>query len=158
MSKAHPDVAKNARGQDTSEPAPRDTASEPSRKHRSATEPRPRQRRVPSAAAGGDNVYMTSTEAQNGFGRVLDAVARGGTVLITKHNATQAVVMSAERYQALTRDEDPDLDQLEAEYDELIAKMQTPEAVRGALEALRASPEELGRFAVEAARNRKASR
>ena len=55
------------------------------------------------AAPRNATVYMTSTQAQNAFGRVLDTVAHEGTVLITKRNATQAVVMSVERYEALTR-------------------------------------------------------
>ena len=103
-------------------------------------------------------VQMTSTEAKNGFGRVLETVLRDGTVMITRHDSPQAVVISYNRYQALTQDATPELDQLEAEYDALLAKMATPEAANGALKALRASPEELGRHAVEAARKRKESR
>jgi prevent-host-death family protein len=95
---------------------------------------------------------MTSTEAQNGFGRVLDTVARDGTVVITKRNATQAVVISADRYRALTRTEEPGLEALAAEYDDLLAKMSTPAAKEGVLRAIRSSPEELARIAVAAAR------
>jgi len=109
----------------------------------------------PGPLAEGPNVHMTSTEAQNAFGRVLDTVARNGTVLITRHNATQAVVMSMERYQALTRTDDPELDVLEAEYDAMLAQMQTPEVQQGALSALRATPEELGRAAAAAAARRR---
>lgn len=106
--------------------------------------------------SSGDVVRMTSTEAQNGFGRVLDTVARGGTVLITKHNATQAVVMSVDRYEALTREEAPDLDALTAEFDAMLERMQTPGAEEAMLRALRSSPEELGRAAVAAAQRKKA--
>lgn len=100
----------------------------------------------------GDVVRMTSTEAQNGFGRMLDTVAKGGTVLITKHNTTQAVVMSVDRYQALTRTEFPDLDALTAEFDEMLVRMQDPGAEEAMLKAFRASPEELGRAALAAAK------
>lgn len=99
-------------------------------------------------------VYMTATEAQNGFGRVLDTVARDGTVMITKRNETQAVVMSVERYEALTRGSTSDLDELTAEFDELLERMQTPEARAGLRDAFRASPDELSRAAVAAARGR----
>jgi prevent-host-death family protein len=97
-------------------------------------------------------VTMTSTEAQNGFGRVLDTVARGGRVTVTRHDTPQAVVISAEEYQALTRGERDDLDSLTAEFDALLARMQTPEAGEALRGAFDATPDELGRAAVEAAR------
>jgi len=112
---------------------------------------------MPRSSTPSTFVSMTSTEAKNGFGRVLETVARNGTVLITRHDSPRAVVISYDRYQALTQSGDSELDQLEAEYDELIARMQTPEAVEGALKALRTSPEELGRIAVEAGLRRKNS-
>jgi prevent-host-death family protein len=94
---------------------------------------------------------MTSTEAKNGFGRVLDAVARNGRVLITKHNTTQAVVLSLKEYEELTRVSEPSLDALSAEFDELLARMQTPEARAGLRDAFRESPDVLSRAAVAAA-------
>lgn len=104
---------------------------------------------------------MTSTEARNRFGRVLDVVARNEIVVITKHGATKAVVMSPEIFQALTGvDPDqpeadrPDLDLLAKEFDELVRRMQTPEAREGMRAFSRMSPEELGRAAVEAAQAR----
>lgn len=106
-------------------------------------------------ARSGATVTMTSTEAQNGFGRMLDAVARHKTVLITKHNVTQAVVISAERYRELMpQAEAPSLDALTAEFDEMLARMQTPESRAAMRDAFGASPEELGRAAVAAARKR----
>lgn len=101
-----------------------------------------------ATATTGDVVRMTSTEAQNGFGRMLDVVAKGSTVLITKHNATQAVLMSVDQYEALTRAEPPSLDALTAEFDEMLARMQEPGAEEAMLRAFRASPEELGRLAL----------
>lgn len=100
----------------------------------------------------GSTVYMTSTEAQNGFGRVLDTVARNNTVLITKRNATQAVVMSVDRYEALTRGASSELDTLTAEFNDLLSRMQTPQAKAGLHDAFWASPDELARAAVVAAR------
>lgn len=100
----------------------------------------------------GAMVTMTSTEAQNGFGRVLDTVARGGRVTVTRHDTPQAVVISAEEYDALTRGERNELDLLTAEFDALFARIQTPEAEEALRGAFDASPDELGRAAVEAAR------
>lgn len=96
-------------------------------------------------------IYMSSTEAQNGFGRVLDTVARNNTVVITKRNENQAVVMSVEQYEGLTGRASIQLDTLTAEFDALLESMQTPEARAGMRVAFRASPEELGRAAVAAA-------
>ena len=104
-----------------------------------------------AAASSGDVVRMTSTEAQNGFGRMLDVVAKGSTVLITRHNATQAVLMSVEQYEALTRPETPSLDALTAEFDQMLARMQEPGSEEAMLKAFRASPEELGRLALASA-------
>jgi antitoxin Phd len=103
-----------------------------------------------AGGSGRDVLTMTSTEAQNGFGRLLEAVARDRTVLIRKHNVTQAVVMSVDRYVALTRAESPMLETLTAEFDELLARMQTPESRAAMREAFAASPEELGRAVLDA--------
>jgi prevent-host-death family protein len=96
-------------------------------------------------------VRVTSTEAQNGFGRMLDVVAKGNTVLITKHNATQAVLMSVNQYEALSRTDVPDLDALTAEFDQMLERMQRPEVRAGIRAGLSASPAELGRAARAAA-------
>jgi antitoxin Phd len=105
----------------------------------------------PPVASEADVVCMSSTEAQNAFGRMLDTVAKGGTVLITKHNTTQAVVMSVDRYEALTRTERPSLDALTAEFDAMLERMQKPEVRVGIHAGLSASPDELGQAALAAA-------
>lgn len=99
----------------------------------------------------GETVTITSTEAQNGFGRVLDAVAKEGTVLITKRNVTQAVVISAERYEALTRAQAPQLDELTAEFDTMLAGMQGSASREAMRAAYASSPDELGQAAFAAA-------
>jgi prevent-host-death family protein len=109
----------------------------------------------PDGAPLEPTMCMTSTEAQNRFGRVLDAVAGNALVAITRYGATKAVVMSAATYQALTgvnldrpTADSPDLDLLAKEFDELLLQMQRPEAIEGVRAALRAPPEELARIAV----------
>jgi prevent-host-death family protein len=101
-----------------------------------------------------ETVVMTSTEAKNGFGRVLDAVARNRTVLITKHNTAQAVVMSMEQYRALTSPGRSGLDDLTAEFDALLERMQTARSREGLREALGSSGDDLADAAVAAARQR----
>ncbi|CAN5150504.1 hypothetical protein BH20GEM2_BH20GEM2_08750 [soil metagenome] len=95
---------------------------------------------------------MSSTEAQNGFGHLLDRVSKNDTVVITKHAAAHAVIMSVERYEALTQEESSILDDLTDEFNALLAGMQTPAARAAVRDAFRASPDELARAAIAAAR------
>ena len=96
----------------------------------------------------------TATEAKNEFGRLLDEAVQGVTVVITKHEAPRAVLISMDRFQALQQAPQMKLDTLSSEFDALLARMQGPEAHAGMARAFRASPEELGKAAVDAARHR----
>lgn len=98
-------------------------------------------------------VSMSSTEAQNGFGNLLETVARDGTVFITRRKAAKAVVLSVERYEELTREAEPALDELTAEFDALLNRMQSPQARAGIRAAFSAAPDELAAAAVAAARD-----
>jgi len=100
-------------------------------------------------------VSVTSTEAQNEFGRILDAAARGDVVVITKHDTPRAVLMSVDRYEALVRADETVLDTLTEQFDALLDRMQAPEAGSAMKEAFEAGPEELGKAAVAAARRRR---
>lgn len=97
---------------------------------------------------------FTATEAKNDFARLLEEVNRGGTVVITKHDAPKAVVISMERFEALSRANQVKLDTLSGEFDALLARMQTSTARAGMATAFSASPRELGKAAVAAARKR----
>ncbi|WP_051378003.1 MULTISPECIES: type II toxin-antitoxin system Phd/YefM family antitoxin [Derxia] len=105
----------------------------------------------------GQSVEMpafSATEVKNEFGRVLETAFTKGAVAITRHDAPKAVLLSLDAWRALTGAQaapaDP-LAALGAEFDALLAGMQTP-AGRSAGEALfDASPDELGAAAVMAA-------
>jgi prevent-host-death family protein len=97
---------------------------------------------------------MTSTEAQNGFGHLLETVAADRTVIITSRNAPRAVVMAVERYRELTGATEPDLDALTADFDAMLERMQSEESRSGVRHAFRASPDELGRASVAVARDK----
>ena len=97
---------------------------------------------------------FTATNAKNEFGHVLEMVIRGGVVVITKHDAPKAVLMSVDDFNALSRAPERELDTLSGEFDALLARMQTPEARRGMKVAFEASPKRLGKAAVAAARTR----
>jgi prevent-host-death family protein len=97
----------------------------------------------------------SATEAKNEFGRVLDAAVQGEYVVITKHEAPKAVLIAFEELQALVAAATRPLHTLRGEFDELLARMQTPAARAGLQAAFEATPEELGRAARGAARRRK---
>jgi prevent-host-death family protein len=103
---------------------------------------------VLASPEAGQVVTVSSTEAQNALGSLLDRVARGARVVVTRYNRRQAVILSAEEYDTLLAEEEVDLSTLEREFDQLVARMQTPEH-RNAVEALfQMSGEELGKAAV----------
>jgi prevent-host-death family protein len=97
---------------------------------------------------------VTATDAKKQFGRVLEMVLRGGAVVITKHDAPKAILLSVEEFNALTRTSENKLDSLSADFDAMLARMQTPRARSGMQAAFGASPRALGRAAVTAARKR----
>lgn len=119
---------------------------------------RSRLRRSPLPAVrnrrGEAAVRISATEAKNKLGEVLDAVLQGGIVLITKHEAPRAVLLSMEEYGALSGASQSRLDTLNDEFDALLARMQTSKARAGMKAAFAASPKQLGKAAVEAARKR----
>lgn len=97
---------------------------------------------------------FTATEAKNEFGRVLDTAIERGGVVITRHNAPKAVLLAVEEFAALVATGERTLDTLTAEFDELLARMQTSRARQGMADAFNATPAQLGRAAVAAAKKR----
>jgi antitoxin Phd len=95
---------------------------------------------------------VPATRFKNEFGAIFEQAALGGAVAITKHNTPKAVLLSYAEFQALTRSSSPVLDELDDEFDALLAGMQTPSARAGLAAAFDATPEELGRAAVKTAR------
>lgn len=126
---------------------------DPRRKRPAASGPGSWLRDRPGAAK--EPLEVSSTEAQNNFGLLLDQVARDRPIFIRRRRHRQAVLLSIEQYEELTRaGESPLLDTLTAEFDALFERMQNAEAKRAADELFSATPEELGRAAVEQAAKR----
>jgi prevent-host-death family protein len=98
---------------------------------------------------------VTATEAKNAFGEVLERVAGVGAVTITRHARPKAVLLDYEEFESLRKTGSETLEALGARFDGLLERMQTPAARRGMKAAFEASPEELGRAAVEEARKRR---
>ena len=63
----------------------------------------------------------------------------------------KVVLVSYDEFQALVRERAPGLSDLRADYDVLLARMQTPAAKRGMAAAFDATPAQMGRAAVSAA-------
>ncbi len=94
----------------------------------------------------------TATQAKNEFGRVLDAALQGVTVVITKHHAPRAVLISVDKFTALQQAPQLKLDTLSAEFDALLSRMHTAVVRAGMERAFAATPERIGKAAVRAAR------
>ena len=97
---------------------------------------------------------VSATHAKNQFGRILERVIQGGRVVITKHDSPKAVVISMEEFRALSNAPRVEIETLTDEFDRLLARMQTPAARAGMKAAFHATPNELGRAALAAARKR----
>jgi prevent-host-death family protein len=97
---------------------------------------------------------VAATRLKNEFGAVLEQAVRRGAVAITRHDTPRAVLISYDEFQALIKARSASLGDLSAEYDVLLARMQTPKARKGMEAAFNASPSALGRAAVRAARKR----
>lgn len=107
-------------------------------------------------AKGSSNrpVLFSATEAKNKFGVILEKVIQGDPVVITKHDAAKAVLISIGEFNALSRAAESKIDTLTAEFDSLLARMQGPAARKAMDAAFHASPKQLGMAAVAAARKR----
>ena len=101
---------------------------------------------LPSAAVR----TISSTEAQNNFGQVLSQALHEGMVLITKYGAEAAVVLSIDRFRELVPATEPNLDDLTREFNEMVARMQTPEAAAAADAVFGMTTDELADAAVGA--------
>jgi len=97
---------------------------------------------------------VTATDAKKRFGRLLEKAIQGNDVFITKHDAPKAVLISVDRFNALSRDAESKMDSLNTEFDVLLSRMQQPGARDAMQSAFNASPKELAKAALTAARKR----
>ncbi|WHZ28454.1 MAG: hypothetical protein OJF51_003252 [Nitrospira sp.] len=97
---------------------------------------------------------VAATKVKNEFGAILEQAIHSGAVAITRHDSPKAVLLSLAEFESLVNERSRSLDDLGEEFDELLARMQTPQARRGVETAFNASPEELGRASVAAAQKK----
>lgn len=97
----------------------------------------------------GDPARMvTATEAKNEFGRVLERVIGGELCVVTRHDVPKAVIISVDEFSALTETSSRRLNALAAQFDELLAGMQTQESRTAMKAAFGASSRQLGKAAL----------
>jgi prevent-host-death family protein len=95
---------------------------------------------------------VAATQLKNALGTVLEQVIRSGAVAITRHDTIKVVLLSFDEFQSLVKAQSHSLNDLTAEYDTLLARMQTSAARKGMAAAFNATPAELGYAAVKARR------
>jgi antitoxin Phd len=97
---------------------------------------------------------VAASRFKNEFGAIFEQAALRGAVAITKHNTPKAVLLSYAEFEALTKSSAPALDDLTQRFDDLLQRMQTPKAKAAIASAFDATPQQLGRAAVKAARRK----
>ncbi len=106
------------------------------------------------AANRARRLAFTATRAKNEFGRLLEKAIQGNLVVITKHHEPKAVLMSMGEFNNLSRLPETAINSLASEFDSLLARMQLPGTRKAMEAAFHASPKQLGRAALLAARKR----
>lgn len=90
---------------------------------------------------------VSSTEAQNSLGELIERVSRGERVYITRYGRRQAVMLSPDAYAKLVGAEPVELAELEEEFETRLRRMQTPGHRAAVDELFQMSDDELGEAA-----------
>lgn len=99
---------------------------------------------------------IASSDAKNGFAALLERVQyRAETVVITRSAKPAAVVIPVDEYARLLDAAPNPLKALEAHFDEMVVRLQTPAAKAGVDALFAASPEVLSAAAVRGAKSRR---
>ncbi len=93
---------------------------------------------------------VPATRFKNEFAAMFEQAALGGAVAITKHDTPKAVLISYDEFQTLMRSRSAGLGELEAQFDALLERMQTPKAKSAMAAAFEAPPGKVGRAAAKA--------
>lgn len=112
------------------------------------TAPAPRALGFSSVA---DLSEVTASVLKNKFSEVA-RLAANGPLAVSRHNRREFVILTAGQYEELQQSRRAPLASLTAEFDQLVAKMNTPKAKRAAASLFSAGPKALGKAAVKARR------
>jgi antitoxin Phd len=95
---------------------------------------------------------VAASEAKNQFGQLLESALRDGAVVITKHDAPKAILLSIDELEAIAARSR--LDTLADEFDAKYVQMQKPGFAKSMDRAFAATPKQLGAAAAKAARKK----
>lgn len=94
---------------------------------------------------------VTASVLKNKFSEVA-RLAASGPLAVSRHNRREFVILTAGQYKELQQSRRAPLESLSAEFDEMVAKMNTPKAKRATAALFSASPKALAKAAVNARR------
>jgi len=94
---------------------------------------------------------ISSSMIQDKLGEILTRVAGGERVVITRYGQAQAVLVPVDEFREMIGQGEPDLEDLEREFDERFAHMQTASHRQGVDALFALSGEQLGSAARRAA-------
>ena len=94
---------------------------------------------------------VTASVLKNKFSEVA-RLASSGPLAVSRHNRREFVILTAGQYEELQQSRRAPLESLTAEFDQMVAKMNTPKAKRASASLFSASPKALGKAAVNARR------
>jgi antitoxin Phd len=97
---------------------------------------------------------ITATALKNSTADILDQVAAGQAVAITRHDKPRAVLVPFDQYWEARQSQQTIVQDLIAEYQGMLDEMQKPEQKAAAKRLFEATPEELGEAAVRGAKRR----
>ena len=109
------------------------------------------QKSAPTLQEFGDIPTVTASDLKHHIGEVIHQAMKG-PLAITRHNRTELVLLSADKFMELQRSHKGSLDAMTAEFDTMVAQMNTPAAKRGVKKLFQTTPRELGNSAVLAAK------
>jgi prevent-host-death family protein len=102
-------------------------------------------------ASLGDMSGVSASVLKNKFSEVIRR-ASGGPLAISRHNRREFVILTAAHYEELQQRRRAPLEALAGEFDQLVARMNTPKARRATAALFAASGKALGEAAVKARR------
>ena len=102
-------------------------------------------------ASVADLSEVTASVLKNKFSEVA-RLASNGPLAVSRHNRREFVILTAGQYEELQQSRRAPLESLTAEFDQMVAKMNTPKAKRATAALFSASPKALGKAAVNARR------
>ena len=108
--------------------------------------------RAVAFSAVADLSEVTASVLKNKFSEVA-RLAATAPLAVSRHNRREFVILTAAQYEELQQSRRAPLENLAAEFDQMVARMNTPKAKRATASLFSASGKALGKAAVNARRS-----